>query len=77
MSHTFGVHYSNRTNVPETQSQDAVQLRLETNRSPKSSYPPKPSLNKAEHKAMQELKKDESRVILTGDKGIAMVVIDR
>ena len=38
---------------------------------------PKPNLNKAEIKALAELKRDKDRIILTVDKGVAMVVFDR
>ena len=38
---------------------------------------PKPNLNKAEVKAPAELKRDKDRIILTADKGVAMVVLDR
>ena len=30
-----------------------------------------------EYKAVRELKEDQSRVVLTADKGVAMVVMDR
>ena len=36
----------------------------------------KPNLNKAEIKALSELKRDKDRIILTTDKGVAMVVLD-
>ena len=42
-----------------------------------SSHTPKPSLTKEVLKALAELKKDSSRIVLTMDKGVAMVVMDR
>ena len=38
---------------------------------------PKPNLNKAEAWALRELKRDRDRLVLTANKGIAMVVMDR
>ena len=37
---------------------------------------PKPNQNKAEIKALAELKRDRDRIILTVDKGVAMVFLD-
>ena len=38
---------------------------------------PKPNLTRQERIGLAKLKKDKDRVILTADKGIAMVVMDR
>ena len=38
-------------------------------------HTPKPNLNKAEAQAIRELKRD--KLVLTADKGVAMVIIDR
>ena len=38
---------------------------------------PKYNLTKEEHKALEELKKDKTRTILTADKGVSIVVIDK
>ena len=37
---------------------------------------PKPNLTKGERNAIGELKKDQPRVILTADKGVALVVLN-
>ena len=37
---------------------------------------PKPNLNRAELQAIRELKRDKSRIILTADNGVTMVVMD-
>ena len=37
----------------------------------------KPNLNKEERIALNQLRKDKKRIILTADKGVAMVVLDR
>ena len=38
---------------------------------------PKPNLNKQERIGLSQLKKDQDRVILTADKGVALVVLDK
>ena len=39
--------------------------------------PHKPNITADEHKAIKELREDQSRVVLTVDKGVAMVVIEK
>ena len=43
----------------------------------KSLSPPKPNLTKAQNSALRELKKDRDHIVLTADKGVAMVIMDR
>ena len=57
--------------------QDAEELRAEINRVLRSSQPPKPNLTKPQTQAIRELKRDWDHIILTADKGIAMVIMDR
>ena len=38
---------------------------------------PKPKINKEESKTLNKLRQDKDRVILTADKGVALVVLDR
>ena len=57
--------------------QDAGELRADVNRVLRSSYAPKPNLTKAQNLALRELKRDRDRIVLTADKGVAMVIIDR
>ena len=38
---------------------------------------PRSNITKEEQKALKELKNDNTRIILTADKGVSMVVIDR
>ena len=40
-------------------------------------HAPRPNLTKEESKAVVELKRDKDRTILTADKGVAMVVLDK
>ena len=53
------------------------ELRGEVKTNIKKMQPPKYNLTKGEHKAMEELKKDKTRMILTADKGISIVVLDK
>ena len=39
--------------------------------------PPRPNISKEEHQALHQLKKDNTRMILTADKGVCLVVMDR
>ena len=43
----------------------------------KSLSPLKPNLTKAQNLAIRELKKDRDCIVLTADKGVAMVIMDR
>ena len=38
---------------------------------------PKPNTNKAEIKTLAELRRDKDRIVLTADKEVAMVVLDK
>ena len=51
----------------------AEELRGEIKLILKNIQPPKPNIAKEEAKAIQELKKDKERIILTADKGVPMV----
>ena len=57
--------------------QDAQELRADVNRVLRSSHPPKPNLTKAQNIAIRELKRDRDHIVLTADKGVAMVVMDK
>ena len=39
--------------------------------------PIKPNIHKEEYQALKQLKKDNNRMVLTADKGVSMVVMDR
>ena len=54
--------------------QDAEELRAGINRILRSSHPPKPNLNKAEVQAFRKHKRDKDRLVLTADKGVAVVI---
>ena len=43
----------------------------------KKTYNPPPNVTKEERKAMTELKKDSTRMILTADIGVSLVVMDK
>ena len=57
--------------------QDAEELRADINRVLRYSHPPKPNLTKAQNSALRELKRDRDCRVLTADKGVAMVIMDR
>ena len=57
--------------------QDAEELRAEVNRVLRSSHPPKPNLTKAQNLALREFKRDRNCIVLTADKGVALVIMDR
>ena len=57
--------------------QDVEELRADINGLLRKTQAPKPNLNKAEVKALAELKRDKDRIVLTGHKGVAMVVLHR
>ena len=57
--------------------QDAEELRAEVNRALRSSHSPKPNLTKAQKPSFKGTKKDRDHIVLTADKGVAMVIMDR
>ena len=54
----------------------AEELRSEVYRVLKKPHHPKPNLKKEEITALKQLKSDKSQMVLTADKGVALVVID-
>ena len=57
--------------------QDAEELRADINWVLRASHPPKPNLTKAQNLAIRELKRGRDQIVLTADKGVAMVIMDR
>ena len=57
--------------------QDAEELRADINRVLRYSCPTKPNLTKTQNLALRELKRDRHCIVLTADKGVAMVILDR
>ena len=62
---------------PKLKEKDAMELRAEVNSLLRKAQAPKPNLTKHERLGLAELKREKDRVILTADKGVAMVVMDR
>ena len=56
---------------------EAEELRSDCYRALRHSHPPKPNLRKEEMKALKQLKTDKDCMVLTADKGVAMVVMNR
>ena len=77
--HPANLEYINAIEAACTKlsQQDAEELRADINRVLKSSHPPKPNLTKAQNFALRELKRDRDCIVLTADKGVAMVIMDR
>ena len=53
------------------------ELRPDINRVLRGCNPPRSNISKAEAWAIRELKGDKDRLVITADKGVAMVVMDR
>ena len=62
---------------PKLKKEDASELRANINTLLRKGKAPKPNLNKQERIALSQLKKDQDSIILTVDKGVAMVVLDK
>ena len=56
--------------------QDAEELWAEIS-IPKVFPPPKSNLTKVQSQAIMELERDRDHIVLTADKGLAMVIMDR
>ena len=55
----------------------AEELRGETKLILKNIQPPKPNISKEEARAIQELRRDKEKILLTANKGVSMVVMDK
>ena len=56
---------------------DAEEFRAEINKVLRSSHPPKPNFTKYQLQDIRELKRDMDCILLTADKGVAKVIMDR
>ena len=56
---------------------DSQELRAETNSLLRKSRTPRANITREEKNALKELKEDKYRIVLTVDKGVAMVVLDK
>ena len=63
------------TMCSKLKEEDVAELRGEINAVLRKGKAPKPNLNKEERIALNQLRKDKDRIILTVDKGVAMVVL--
>ena len=62
---------------PKLNKEDAMELRADVNSLLRRAKVSKANLTKQERIGLSQLKKDKERVILTADKGVAMVIMDR
>ena len=56
---------------------EAEELRADMYKTLRHSHPPEPNLSKEEWKALKQLNTDKECIVLTGDKGVVLVVMDR
>ena len=56
---------------------EADELRVEIKNMVKKAQTPSSNISKEEFKTIRELKEDDSRIILTADKGVALVVLNK
>ena len=61
----------------QLKQEEAEELRGEIKLIIKKIPPSKPNISKEGHQAIQQLKKDTTRMVLTADKGVSMVVVDK
>ena len=61
----------------QLQQGKAEELRGEIKAILKKTPPCKLNITKEEHQALRQLKKDENRMVLTADKGVSLVVLDK
>ena len=57
--------------------QDAEEHKADIYQVLRASHPTKPNLTKAQNLAIRELKRDRECIVLTEDKGVTMVIMDR
>ena len=62
---------------PKIREEEAMELRSDVNALLRKAKVPKHNLTRQEKIGLAELKKDKDRIILTADKGVAMVVMDK
>ena len=62
---------------PKLSQQDAEELRVDINGVLRSSHSPKPNLTKAQNFTLRKPRRNRDHIVLTADKGEAMVIMDR
>ena len=72
-----GIHSGHRECMQPTPTGKAEELWGEIKAVLKKIHPPKFNITREERKAIEELRRDKTRMILTADKGVSMVVMDR
>ena len=58
-------------------NQEAEEFRSDVNRLPQQQHNKHCNLNPAQHRGLTQLRQDNTRVVLTADKGVAMVIMDQ
>ena len=71
------MYYSSGEDLPEARAGEADELRGRVKTILKKGKTPRQNISKEERKAIGELKRNNNRLILTVDKGVALVVMDK
>ena len=73
----WGIYHCNIAACLKLEPHNAEELRAEMRGALRHSQEPERNITKQEVQALVELKIDQSRVILTADKGVAIVIMDK
>ena len=71
------LHCCHRKGMPKPVTRQGGRAEGEINQLLTKKHTIKPNIHKEEYQALKQLKKDNTRVVLTADKGVSMVVMDR
>ena len=72
-----GIHHSSRTDLPKSYPGRGRGTACLGEGCYKEDPPPRHNITREEQKALIELREDNIRIILTADKGVCRVVMDR
>ena len=71
------MHYRSREDLPKAWTGVVDELRGRIKTILKKARTPWQNITKEECKAIGELKRDNNRLVLTADKGVALVIMDK
>ena len=77
LSTQWGLHHCSGTGIWEADPGEVDDFRAKVRSILRRSIPPQPNISRVERIAIKELKQDQSRIILTADKEVALVVLDK
>ena len=73
----YRMHYHHRRGMPETGTRQSRRVEGRSESHSENLPSPKPNITREEQKAMEQLRKDDTRILLTVDKGVDLVVMNR